>query len=133
MTEVEAPSPEPPGEPPEGLWAHDLAAIDATLRRLRELNAFDEEEHYLCSKALLYGLCLKTINPDKIAAQAQINRTKLRWWFKNLKLSKVIVVDGKGRGTGVWRVGWFEEDDGLLHFILDVMCAVGEIVREEEP
>jgi hypothetical protein len=117
---------------PISISSEDQKSIEETLKALLDMNAWDstEQEGYLCAKAMLSSLVLKTTNPDKVSKASQINRDKIRLWFKNLRKSLIIEVDEKGRSTGYWRVGWFEEN-GFMHLIMDVMCAQGLLVRQD--
>ncbi len=109
----------------------DQAEIEKNIQQLQEFRSFDSEESYVCARAMLSALALGTNNPDKVAQATGLNRTKIREWFTNLRANQVIEVDAKGKSTGVWCVDWFEED-GLLHLILDVMCAQGLIQRVKD-
>lgn len=110
----------------------DQGVINEVIEGLVQQHAFDSEESYVCARAMLSALALGTNNPDKIAKITGCNRTKIRGWFTNLRVNQVIEVDDKGKSTGVWCVGWFEED-GLLHLIMDVMCAQGLLRRVDSP
>lgn len=113
------------------LSPEDQEAIDNLIRDLVQGHAFNDDDGYACARAMLSALALGTNNPDKVAMVTGCNRTKIRGWFTNLRANQVIEVDAKGKSTGVWCVDWFEED-GLLHLIMDVMCAQGLIRRVKD-
>lgn len=107
--------------------SEDQEAIDLELKDLREDGFLGSEDEYACVRVMLSALALGSTNPDKVSKATGINRTKLREWFGNLRANGVIVT-ANGRSTGVWNVGWFDEN-GRLALVLDVLAAQGLVRR----
>jgi len=105
-------------------------AVWETVRKMREENILDSDEHERACRFLLLGMSFGT-DADIIGKLAGCTRTEARKFAARCYENKIWV--RTGREGGKTDCNWFDKADGVMALVLDTLVVVGQLQCVEGP